>query len=301
MKYPFICKTFKKDHTMKTKKASFLIGFTFFLLFGCMKKNSQFASKSATLIKPASSKQFKTEELRIQLLEPGLWLVTHLKPWPANSLVVKMLNGDLLLVDTPYTPKATAKLLKWVDKTFSKPKIVAINTHYHWDALGGNSALLQHNVPIYGSDLTVQLLRQNQEIMRKQVAGWLKKRPKDAIPFLSLKAAPPNKIFPLEQGKTLSFGDENVEIIYPGHGHSADGVVVYFPSRKLLFGSCAVVAGKSLGNTSDADLESWPLAMKRLKKLALRKVIPGHGQRTETDLIEHTICLLKSPGKCKKN
>jgi len=48
-----------------------------------------------------------------------------------------------------------------------------------------------------------------------------------------------------------------IRIYYPGGGHTADNIVLWFPSKKILFGGCMLKDSnsKSLGNLSDAKLE----------------------------------------------
>ena len=264
-----------------------------FLLVGCTRHGAPLGT-TAGVARVDQSQLFSIGDLEMRMLEPGVWLITHLVPWPANSLLVEMGTGDLVLVDTPYTPAATDRLLTWIEQILGERNVTAINTHFHWDALGGNRALMKRGIVVHGSDATVELLAQREESMREQVVGWLKKRPNDAEPFHALHAAAPDQIFPLVRGTTLRFAGERVDVVYPGHTHSPDGVVVYFPDRKLLYGGCSVVAGKSLGNKTDADLTAWLNAMQRLKEFDVHRVVPGHGVSTLPELINHTIGLLKA-------
>ena len=50
-----------------------------------------------------------------------------------------------------------------------------------------------------------------------------------------------------------------------------------------------IIAGNKLGNTADANLETWKTAIISLRKLDCDHVIPGHGYRFDTGLIENTI------------
>jgi hypothetical protein len=65
----------------------------------------------------------------------------------------------------------------------------------------------------------------------------------------------------------------------------------------LLFGGCAVrpAGTSSLGNVADADLESWPRAIERVKTRyggATIVVVPGHGPPAGPELLDHTLSLL---------
>jgi metallo-beta-lactamase class B len=80
---------------------------------------------------------------RILEVEPDVFCVIHAYPWPSNSLVAVMEDGEVLMIDTPYTPEATRKVLAWIEGKFGKRRITAITTHFHVDRLGGNAALVE--------------------------------------------------------------------------------------------------------------------------------------------------------------
>jgi glyoxylase-like metal-dependent hydrolase (beta-lactamase superfamily II) len=103
---------------------------------------------------------------------------------------------------------------------------------------------------------------------------------------------PPSQLFLIAEGLTLAFGADSLEIFFPGPSQAPDKVVVYFPNRKILFGSCMILSGDQIGNSSDADLENWPKAVENLKRFTAEIVIPGHGERLDPGLIDHTIAVL---------
>jgi glyoxylase-like metal-dependent hydrolase (beta-lactamase superfamily II) len=130
--------------------------------------------------------------------------------------------------------------------------------------------LLAAGVPVYGSDSTVRLLAE---------------RGGPGIP-------PPNHVFPIADGLTLSFGNEEVRVIFPGPSQAPDKLAVYFPVRKLLFGSCMILSGDAPGNTADADMAAWPTAIRKIEELPVDVVVPGHGDRLDPGLIQHTLDVL---------
>ncbi|MGE0787775.1 MAG: polysaccharide deacetylase family protein [Sandaracinaceae bacterium] len=230
-------------------------------------------------------------ELAIERIEPGVWVVTHEEPWPANSLVLEAHDGTIVIVDTPYTEEATASLLDWIDARFGDAPKLAINTHFHPDALGGNAALWQRNVPIYGSTHTAALAVDRAHAMREQLAAWLSDRPELATRFASYRAVPPSRTFAADEGLRLDLG-ERVQVLFPGAAHSPDNVVVWFADRGLLFGGCMVNGreeGSGAGNLADADPLAWPESLGVLERLAPRVVVAGHGSaRDPTTVFERT-------------
>jgi hypothetical protein len=77
-----------------------------------------------------------------------------------------------------------------------------------------------------------------------------------------------------------------------GRKQSRDATVFW------LFGQCNVVTGSGgngaglLGNIADADLDSWPRAVRALTGLPASVVIPGHGDRLDPNLIQSTLDVL---------
>jgi metallo-beta-lactamase class B len=232
-------------------------------------------------------------DLYVRAVGPGSYVVTHRFPWPANALLVEMADGTLVLVATPYTPEATRRLLAWVRARFGERQMVAINNGFHVDNLGGNAALREAGIPVYGSDLTVELLKLRGEKTRAQVLGMIGDRRSPAyvaharIPYL-----PPDHVFSVKDGLTLRFGTEEASVIYPGPSQAPDKLAVYFPSRGLLFGGCMLLGGNRAGNIADADLASWPKAVEALAKLSAKIVVPAHSDRLDPGLIQNTLDVL---------
>ena len=232
-------------------------------------------------------------DLYLRQIGEGAYVITHVFPWPANSLLVEMADGALVLAGTPYTPAATETVLAWASRQFGPRRIVAINPGYHVDNLGGNQALRAAGIAVYGSDLTVQLLAERGEKTRRltlQAIGDV------ASPAYSahahLRFEPPDHVFPLREGLELRFGDERVRVFFPGPSQAPDKVVVYFAARRLLFGGCLILAGDRPGNTADADLAQWPESVRRLAQFPADVVVPGHGDRLDPGLIQHTLDVL---------
>ncbi len=242
--------------------------------------------------------------LKVIQLQPTIYVVEDKDGQaPAYSMIAVMSDTDLLMVDAPYTPQNTAKVLQWVHKKWGDKKITEINTHYHLDRVGGNDVLVQKKIPVYGSDLTASLLSDpkapnNKWKVRQDLAGYVND-PEVKQHILTMRITAPDHLFPLKEGKTLVFGDKKVEIFYPGPAHTPDNIVVYIPHLKVLFGGCMVVAFPKVFLVSDANPKTWPTSVSRLEKFQVDWVIPGHPASLTDDenfspgLIQHTEMLFK--------
>ncbi len=238
-----------------------------------------------------------SDELQIRLIVKDTFLVTHSFPWPANSLLVRYPGRYIVWVDTPYTDSGTEQVWKWIKSELGNEKIIEINTGFHNDNLGGNGFLYTKSVDVFGSSLTVKLLRDCSEKTKSQILNWLKKPEfiKYFVAHSKAKYFPPKNIFYIESNEVLGLLDGLIEIYYPGPSHSKDNLMVYFPDKKLLFGGCPVKSlfSRGLGFTGDADIPEWPISLRRV--LARYKdsviVVPGHGEVGGLELIKHTLSL----------
>jgi metallo-beta-lactamase class B len=230
--------------------------------------------------------------LTLTTLDSGVYVITDREIYPSNDLLVELRDSTLVLVDVPYTSHTTRDLLAWMRKRFGARKTIAVNGHFHADCLGGNEELIRAGIPVHGADATVKLLAERGEAMRALTLNML---PEGAArsALREQRFVPPDHVFPLDSGLTLRFGADSVLLYYPGAAHARDNIVVWFPSRSVLFGGCMLLAGERVGNTSDADLAAWPQSVAKLRRFDARWMIPGHGQTFTPDLLEHTLDVLK--------
>lgn len=239
------------------------------------------------------------DEVQLQPIEAGVWMVVHRFAGGNNSLLVRCDERRFVWVDTPCTDEATRLVYEWLTATFADPNVIEINTGFHNDNLGGNGYLLGQGVPCYGSDITPGLIAECwAETVRKVLPyfdGEANKKYRDIL--VRQKLVAPNRLYPLAEGLTLTVGPETVEVHFPGPTHTVDNVVVYFRNRRLLYGGCMIKAlgARTPGFTGDADMAAWPKAVRKLlsRYPDARLVVPGHGVWGDLSLVQHTIDVCK--------
>ncbi len=181
----------------------------------------------------------------------------------ANGLIVVGRRGAVV-VDTAWTPAQTQWLIDRVRAATGHPPVAMVATHFHDDRAGGVGTAHAAGIPVYATALTRTLLG-------------------DAGAAID---------HPFDRRATIELGDVDVELFFPGAGHTRDNSVVYVAGDRLLFGGCLIRAATTdwIGNTADADLGAWPETMDRLihryRDAAI--VVPGHGRPGDASLLPHT-------------
>jgi len=252
------------------------------------------AVSPARAVAPAVTAEIElAPDLHLLRIGAGAYVVRHVCPFVCNSVLVEMPDGTFVFGGTPGFPEAARLVLDWIVREHGPRPVVAIDTGYHFDNLGGNAAFLDAGFPVHGSDLTVRLLAERGERMRALTLGFIadKNSPYRAA-HVALQFVPPDHVFPIEQGLTLRFGGEEVRAIYPGPTQAPDKVAIYFPGRRLLYGSCMILAGDRTGNVAEADLARWIEGIRNLMLLPVDVVVAAHGSRLEPGLLQNTLDVL---------
>jgi len=209
-------------------------------------------------------------------LTRSIWLYTaytelpgHEERVPGNGLVV-VSGSSAMLIDLPWNDEHTRIVAEWVSGKFGAEIKYAVPTHAHPDCAGGLGA-----ANALGAE------------------SWALH--KTTVKLYDLGSAIPRKSF--TEKKTLYCGDLEVELMFPGAGHTDDNIVAWIPDEKVLFAGCLVkpMDAENLGNTSEADLKAYPDTLEKLldEYKNAEIVVPGHGSPGGVDLIKHTIELSK--------
>lgn len=187
---------------------------------------------------------------------------------PANGLVL-FGTDDALLVDTGWKPSQTERILAWAAEAQGRPVRRVVVTHAHSDRIGGIFALTS-STTVYAQEMTVKRLE------RLGVG-------------VNVEA--------YEDRLRLDAAGQEIEVYYPGAGHTEDNAVVWLPEDKILFAGCLVKSSRSteLGNREHAVLTDWPFSVLKLLEHFgdAELVIPGHGPPGRIDLVSHTLGLLE--------
>ncbi|CRY56485.1 MULTISPECIES: subclass B2 metallo-beta-lactamase [Yersinia] len=203
-------------------------------------------------------------KISLTKLSDNLYVVEDNYYYKENSMVY-IGKEHITVIGATWTPDTAKELDLQIKKISKKPVTEVINTNYHTDRAGGNLYWKNNGAEIVSTKMTYDLMS----------AHW-----QDIVEF-TRKGIPEYPMIPLVlPTKTFdnNFDLQNGEImtIYTGESHTPDGIFVYFPNEKTLYGNCIIK--EKLGNLSSANLKEYPKTLQKLKNLNLdiKTVIGGH-------------------------
>jgi len=247
-------------------KKSFLIIFCQLLFFGSMSQIGYGQTNTAPI---SIGKDLQIIPLSEQVYIHKSWTVfTGFGRVASNGLIYTN-EKEVVLMDTPANDSLTRLLVNWIEQDLGHTIKAVIINHHHTDCLGGLKTLHEQYIPSYATKRCQKLARKNGVIIPQN--GFRKTL-------------------------NLPVGNQSVLGKYFGKAHTADNLVVYIPSEKILFGGCMVKSLKSgKGNLADASVKKWSKTVLSVKNAfpQVKIVVPGHGPAGDTALLDYTIDMFK--------
>ncbi|WP_050540509.1 YEM family subclass B2 metallo-beta-lactamase, partial [Yersinia mollaretii] len=197
-------------------------------------------------------------------LSDNLYVVEDDYYYRENSMVY--IGKDYItVIGATWTPDTAKELDAQIKKISKKPIAEVINTNYHTDRAGGNLYWKSIGAELISTKMTYNLMEKHwQDILETTRKGY------DGFPDIPLVL--PTKTF--DNNFELQNGE--IKAIYTGESHTPDGIFVYFPKEKTLYGNCIIK--EKLGNLASANIKEYPKTLQKLKNLNLdiKTVVGGH-------------------------
>ena len=180
-----------------------------------------------------------------------------------------------VLIDTLAMPEETLTIRDFIEQELNVPVRYVVNTHSHADHAWGNCFFPGATV------IAHQLCRQ---LMDTKGRASLEELRRSNLAFRNVKIVLPQI--------TFSDGDLNLRvgkktlIISPLPGHSADNVSVLVEEDRVLFSGDTIM---SIPFIVEGDIDEMTISLKKIGRLGLENIIPGHGDIVLRGEIENFI------------
>ncbi len=196
-----------------------------------------------------------------------------------NNGLIFINNGEAVIVSTPDSDEETQNLIDWVRNEKQATIVAYVIDRWHPDAMQGLDIVQQNGIKNYACHLTRKIaIEKNLPVAEKS----------------------------FRKKKTIKVGGEKVICHYLGQAHTPDGIVVYVPSEKVLFGGNEIRNYNGwVGNIGDANVNDWGETAQNVKKEygEAKVVVPGHGKYGGAELLDYTIDLfshIQTPSDAQK-
>jgi cyclase len=181
-------------------------------------------------------------------------------------------NNGLLVIDSSLTPYHATCMLKLIRSVTQKPIRYVFNTHYHSDHTFGNQ-VFSAKVVAHGESGKIMEGLLKTEWSKQAVDKWIQENPEWKEKLANLKITLPDTLF--EGEYEIDLGNVEVQLKHLG-GHTPDSSVAYLPSSGVLFAGDLIFQGR-YPYTKDANVKRWLSALKIIKEMDFKILVPGHG------------------------
>ena len=169
-----------------------------------------------------------------------------------------------VLIDTLALPEETRQLRNFIERELRVPVRYIINTHYHADHSWGSCFFPEAQVIAH---------RSCYDMLRTRGAAALESEKGQNSQLRDVDLVLPT--FTFDSGEfTLLVGKKTLTI-FPLPGHSADSIAVLVDEDRILFCGDTFMA---LPTLVDGDIDDMLASLKRIPKMSLENLVPGHGE-----------------------
>lgn len=218
--------------------------------------------------------QMEPPKLKISPLTGDFYIYTTYSTYegnriPANGMYLVSKDG-VVLFDTPWDTTQFQALLDTIKLKHHKDVTMCIATHWHGDRTAGLEYYRQQGIKTYTTSLTDE---------------WSKKNGHKRAEYL------------LENDTVFNIGGYSFETYYPGQGHTADNIVIWFEQEKILYGGCLIKGAdaKNLGYLGDANISAYETTLRKVQKKCRKPkfIIVSHSDWDNLNSLKHSIRLAK--------
>lgn len=204
--------------------------------------------------------------------------------WCLNNAGLVTGGGGAVLIDTAATESRTRRLAGEVRRVVPRGPDYVVNTHFHGDHVFGNGHFAPAAVVVAHEGTRADTAE----------AGLGLRGLWPEVEWGGIPLTLPTLTF--RDALTLYAGELRVELLDVGPAHTANDVVAWVPDREVLFTGDVVWSGVT-PYVLMGSIEGSLRALDRLRRLAPRTVVPGHGPVGGPELLDRTEAYLRRIGE----
>lgn len=192
-------------------------------------------------------------------------------------------SAGVVVIDTGISQRFGAEMLASIRSVTQRPVRLVILTHATQEFVFGASPFAEAGAVIAAHRETIKL-------MASRCGHCLDSlRPLLGAELDGTRLILPTR--PFEGSETVSEGGMSIEVLHLGWASTPGDVVVYHPASGVAFtGGMALY--REVPPIRDCDFAGWLAALHELKKLPIRKVVPGFGPVGGPEVIDSTLTYL---------
>jgi cyclase len=176
-------------------------------------------------------------------------------------------STGVLVVDTFATEDAARELLAEIRKATSQPIRWVVNTHYHFDHLGGDAVFRREGAVIVSQENVRRWTRTENLKWRKEISD-ADRAMRDALVLPDVTFA---------DGVTLQLGGLSAQVLFRA-GHTGGDCIVRIPESDVVFGG-DLFWNATVPNTVDANTAAWIETLDGLvRAYPSANFVAGHGE-----------------------
>lgn len=176
-------------------------------------------------------------------------------------------SDAVLVVDAFATPAAAEELAAQIRKLTPLPVRWVVNTHYHFDHVGGDAVFTRGGASVVAQE-------NERAWVRTENLKWRKEITAEDREMLSRLVLPD---VTHRDGLTIWLGGRRVDVLSQP-GHTGGDSAVFVPSANVLFGG-DLIWKNTVPNLIDASTEPWVSTLDGfLQNHPATTFVPGHGE-----------------------
>ncbi len=208
---------------------------------------------------------------------PGCWYVEGLSAMgsPANQNFISnagfiVTPAGVVVVDALGSPALARRLLAEIARVTQQKVTHVIVTHYHADHIYGLQVFADSGARIVAHQAAREYLNSDTARLRLQASRT------ELAPWIDEQTRLVQATDWIDGRRELVVGGIELVVQPVGPAHTPDDLVVYVPSRRVLYAGDLVFRNR-IPFVGEADSRNWIASLEKLLAFDAQVVVPGHG------------------------